>query len=919
VAGTGVVGRDTELYEVDRFLDQLEREPGALAIEGEAGIGKSTIWTEARHRAERRGATVLGCRASGAEAKFSFAGLSDLLASTSEVPWEAVAAPQREALEVALLRAPPTRRAPIPRAVAAGFLALVGELARSHPVVIAIDDLQWLDAPSRGVLEFAVRRLETEPVGILYTRRLPADVPGLEQSISGGRMRRLSLRPLSLGALAQIVSAQLGQVLPRPVLVRILQLVGGNPFYVLETARLLIEQGMSQSPGSELPVPDDLRALAASRIRRLPSAARDTLLLTAVLSNPDSQTVDLDALGPAEEAGIVTVDGRGRIEFSHPLFASAAYGSVSTARRRELHRRAAEVAGDVEQRARHLALASDRPDPEISKRLDEASALARARGAPDTAAELAELAAERTLPSDGATRAARLLSAARLHIDTGHLGRAELLAHEVLSADRGHRASAEALQLIAQLRGRQTGFGEAAEVGERALTMADGDDRLSAEIELDLAFFGVSLGDLPGAQTHATAAVGHAETSGDGALLADALAGLSVMQFLGGGGLPEQEMGRALALEDPLRVRTFQMRPSGIHGMLQLWTGDTGTAIETLERLHTEAIDRGQEGVAPLLTFYLVWACLWDGEFAAATAFADQCLEACAVLDDPMLNGTSLSGAALLHAHTGPLELARDEARRAIAIFDSLEWRTAMIWPCWALGLAEMADGRADHAQAVLGPLADQLAAMGTGDPGLGMVLPVEVESLIGLGQLDAAERRLGAFGHLAREHRRDWAIAAAARCEGALEAARGRQAEAFWAFERALAAHEEARMPFERARTLMLAGQAHRRFKQRGIASELLDEARDVFAQLGAEPWAARARDELARIGRRSPSRDELTAGERQVAELVASGLSNREVAERAFLSIKTVEATLTRVYRKLGVRSRVELARATDEAETP
>jgi DNA-binding CsgD family transcriptional regulator len=280
-----------------------------------------------------------------------------------------------------------------------------------------------------------------------------------------------------------------------------------------------------------------------------------------------------------------------------------------------------------------------------------------------------------------------------------------------------------------------------------------------------------------------------------------------------------------------------------------------------------------------------------------------------------MSMATSLSATALRYAHTGPPELARQHARQAMAIFERLHWRTGIIWPCWALGLAELSDGRPAEAHAILGPISEQLAALGVGDPVLRMFLPDEIEALIGLGVLERAEAHLSSFERLAREHERPWAVAAAARCRGTLEAARGRPDQAFEAFEQALSEFECIGMPFERARTLMLAGQARRRFKQRGVAGQLLAEAVEVFERLGAGPWAARARDGLARIGRRGSDGDALTAGERQVAELAAAGLSNRDIAERAFLSVKTVEATLTRVYRKLGARSRVTLARALDE----
>jgi DNA-binding CsgD family transcriptional regulator len=913
----GVVGRDVELSEVDRFLTACEAGVVALAIEGEAGIGKTTIWSAAVGAAEERGATVLWCHPSGSEAKFSFAGLGDLLAPVPDGAWESLARPQREALEVALLRAPPGDRRPIAHAVSAGFLALVRELARERPLLIAVDDLQWLDAPSRSAIEFAVRRLDSETVGVLYTRRIPSPLGGLERTLSTLNLRRLRLRSLSLAALAQIVAAELGVSLPRPLLVRISELAAGNPFYVLEIARLLGERGSEYSSGAELPLPDDLRLLTARRVRRLPAAARDELLLAAVLANPDATTVELARLAPAEEAGLVSVDGRGRVEFNHPLFASAAYGAVSSVARRRLHRRAAGLVGDTEQRARHLALAADQPDEELARRLDDAGVLARRRGATDAAAELAELAAAASPPQAPDRRIRRLLTAAHLHMDAGDLARAEALAQGVLSAPSGDLAQAEALRLMAQLRARHTGFSAAAALGSTALAKAGGEDRLAAEVELDLGFFLTSLGQFPQAVEHARAAVARAESSGDPALTGDALAGLSVIEFLAGGGLDAERIQRAVALDDPLRVRTFVMRPSVIQGMLQLWTGELERALDTLVKLQVESVTLGQEGAAPLLSLYLVWAGLWHGRFADAARWVEEALAACELLEDPMVQSTALSAAALLHAHTGGLDRAREQGQRAIAIFERLGWVTGVIWPCWALGLADLAAGRPAEAVAILGPAAEHLTATGDWDPVLGMFVPDEVEALIGTGELERAEFHLGAFEQLARRHRRGWALAAAARVRGSLAAARGNREAAFAAFDEALGHHARTAMPFERARTLMLAGQAHRRFKQRSRAAALLAEATDVFDRLGAEPWVARAREEHARIGRRSGASETLTAGERRVAELAAAGLSNREIAEQAFLSVKTVEATLSRTYRKLRVRSRVGLARAL-EAES-
>jgi DNA-binding NarL/FixJ family response regulator len=237
------------------------------------------------------------------------------------------------------------------------------------------------------------------------------------------------------------------------------------------------------------------------------------------------------------------------------------------------------------------------------------------------------------------------------------------------------------------------------------------------------------------------------------------------------------------------------------------------------------------------------------------------------------------------------------------------------------MGLAETSLGNPGAVHAVLGPLAAQLTGAGGreclareageegfGDPSMFVFLLDEIEALVALGELDKAKTYLVPFERSAARLGRPWALAAAGRLLGLVEAARGEHEAASAHFAAAVAGFARADMPFERARTLLLAGEACRRNKQRGKAREMLDEARSIFEAAGAPQWAAKANAELARLGMRAPA-DALTEGERVVAELVLLGLSNKEVADRAFVSVKTVEASLTRVYRKLGVRSRASL----------
>ena len=909
----GIVGREAQLLEVERFLDASAAGFAVLVLEGDAGIGKTTLWREARGRAGERGALVLSSRPSAAEAKLSFAAVADLLARVDGDVFAALPDPQRDALEVALLRRRPVDRGPDSRAVAAAFLTLIRGLAAERHLILAVDDWQWLDPPSRRVFEFAARRLEDEPVGLVCSIRPPA--PGWP---ADDRVTRVAVGPLSLAALGRIVSANLGRPLPRPALVRIAEASGGNPFYALEIARLMSELGPERAAGApRVPVPDDLRKLTAGRIRRLPPGTRDAVLLAAVVSGPDRANMDIEALTPAEDAGIVTVDAAGRIEFTHPLFAAAAYESVPAARRRELHRRAAELVAEPEERARQLALASAGPDPAVAGQLDVGAASAATRGAFEAAADLAELASRLTPPGDVADVSRRLLAAARYQFDAGDLDRADELAGQLLAAVPSGALHARALWLRSDVAARRSDFAEAGGLAATALDHAGDDRELRAAIELHLVYCTVSAGNLPGAEPYARAAVGDAEAIGHEGMLADALAVLTMAEFLSGRGLDRARLERALEIEDPAMARAFMMRPHVIQGMLQLWTGEVGEARRTLDAMHAELVARGQEGAAPMLAQYLVWARVWGGELESAARTAAAAVEAAELLDDPAVSAIALSASALVHANDGHSPVARREAGEALAHFERLGWRSGVIWPLWALGLADLVDGNPAGVHGLLGPLAEQVVLMGPTDPVLRMFVPDEVEALVALGELDLAQEYLEPFERSAAELERAWAVAAAGRCRGALEAARGAQDKAAAAFERALAAHDAVDMPLERARTRLLAGEAFRRFKQRGRAREMFEAALAAFETAGAPSWAARARDGLARVGRPGAGGDALTETERRLAELAASGLTNHEVAARAFVSVKTVEANLTRVYRKLGVRSRVGLANALHEAQ--
>jgi DNA-binding NarL/FixJ family response regulator len=279
----------------------------------------------------------------------------------------------------------------------------------------------------------------------------------------------------------------------------------------------------------------------------------------------------------------------------------------------------------------------------------------------------------------------------------------------------------------------------------------------------------------------------------------------------------------------------------------------------------------------------------------------------------------ALAESALVHAHDGNDVMTRRQVTQSLAIFQDLRWPSGNIWSLWALGLAELGCGNPAAVDAALGPLADMVTGAGI-DVALAIFLPDEIEALTELGQVDRARALTGWFEERGRQQSRSWALAIAGRCRGLLHAAGGDNDAALQALRRALAEHDQlGDMPFDRARTLLVLGRVLRRTGMRLQARAALTEALTVFEQIGATTWASRAQADLNRLGRRATRSGALTPTEARIAELAAVGLSNREIAERVFVTAKTVEANLTRVYRKLAIRSRAALAHALYHAERP
>ena len=464
-----VIGRVHELGQIARFLDDVPAGSSSFLLAGDAGIGKTTLWEWAVDEASSRAWRVLQTRAGASETTMTFTALGDLLEPVIDDILEQLPPVQRAALDAALLRGDSGASMPDRRAVSLASLGCLRALARDGPVLVAIDDVQWLDPASADVLRFVVRRLDDEPVGVLASLRLEeetADRLELHRAFPGARARRLVVGSMSPKDLGRLIRDRLEVELPHPVTDRVDDAAGGSPFFALEIARELIGRGIPEA-GEALPIPDDTRHVLAARLSTLPRAARTILLVAAAAARPTEELVAASsglgagadaALTQAIDAGVISLDGH-RIRFTHPLLASTVYASASLNRLRDTHRRLAAHVESAEERARHLALASPTPDASVASALDDAAAIAGARGAPQSAVELAQLARRLTPATDLEDLIRRTEQAAAHLFDAGDdAGARVLLGDAIAVAQDRRRTSASPLAArLCQLDGHASG------------------------------------------------------------------------------------------------------------------------------------------------------------------------------------------------------------------------------------------------------------------------------------------------------------------------------------------------------------------------------------------------------------------------------------------------------------------------------
>ena len=905
-----LIGREGECAAIEELLRDVGGLPHALTLCGPPGVGKTALWTVGVDTAAELGYRVLRCRTSEAETRLSHAGLADLLDPVVDDVLAGLPPVQRSALEVALLR----RESPAgidERAVAAAFLAALRELAADGRLCVAIDDLQWLDSATLAALGFALSRLGDARVAVLVTVR--GDPPEwFRRALREPGMTTLEVGGLSVGALRGLLRDRLDAAFPRPTLIRLWETSGGNPLFALELAGALLRHETTLFPGDPFPIPSSLDELLRARLDDLGDGGRAVARVVAAAADPTTDLVE-ETLGPSADAGlgaaldarIVELDGD-RLRFTHPLLASAVMARDTPGQRRMLHRRLAETVSTAEERARHLALATDRPSSEVAATLEDAARSAHARGAPANAAELAEQALRLTPRSDAADARRRVFLAADRHHAAGDTGRALAMLRDALATSGPGTSRGEVLVQLADVL-FETEPRESARLNEEALLDAEGNDALEASIQIRLADAMRWGAGIAQGMIHATLAVEAASRTDDVELRCCAIATRADWRFRAGEGVRRAEMDEAIALERRLPGWPLVGGPLEYLCHQLVWAFE----LDDARRLNLELVairkarnDPSNEAWALWNLGLLEWRA---GNWAEAERYAAQSVDLRAQLG--RLSHTHEFPSAIIAAHTGRVDDAREWSHRAIARGTREGIQIEESGHSWVLGLVELSLGDAASALPYL-RRSHEVRSSFMLEPAQRLELADLLEALVATGELEEADGVLAEWEPRAASLDRAWALAILARCRGLLLAARGDLEGAFVAFDRALAEHARGADPFHHARTLLALGRTQRRARRRAAARATLQDALARFETLGASIWAEQTRAELARIGGRTSSGNELTEAEIRIAALVAEGRTNRQVASALFLTEHSVETALTRIYRKLGVRSRAELA---------
>ncbi|MET9251418.1 AAA family ATPase [Nonomuraea sp. NPDC003709] len=885
-------GRSAEIAAIDDVISRAREGAGdALVLRGEAGVGKTALLD----LAASRGGSMRVLRTTGVEPEsdLAFAALHQLLRPVAGL-LDTLPEPQREAVRGALGLGGGASGDRF--LLAAGVLSLLAEAAAPDGLVCVVDDFQWVDRASADALLFAARRLATERIAMLLAVRGDAPVKGV--------------RPLRLGGLPEPAAAELlDAAMPPAVKRELVAATGGNPLALREIVRRL---GPGQLAGRE-PLPDPLPGgtqLFGEQVAALPDDARLVALLAAVESDLDlvlraaarigagrPAPHGLGAAGAAETgraalhelevAGLVRVEGAS-VRFRHPLIRSAVHEAAAPASRRAAHEALAGLS-EGDRRAWHLAAAVLGQDESVAAALTETAARARDRGGYGDAATALARAAELT-PAPH-TRAVRLKDAAMAAWLGGRPGQAESL----LAEARDHAGGDRALEMeIAQLRGRfELNSGSAAEA-VRILATGDSLDMLA-----DAAEAASYVGD-----TAAIAEIGRRAAAFPEGFLRDVLAGIGLMLSDGTGhGMLRRALGRTGELTEAAGFLWATAAAS--------YLGEADLAVDLVARAGRVARVSGMVGQLPVVLEFVATGERIAGRLAESQAISEEGLELAREAGYANTVAAHLANLAVLAALRGEEETCRRHAQEALAIAIPHRVGLRAGVAAYALAMLDLGTGRFAAAH-------DRFTAITAAGPGAGhptvvwRSAPDRIEAAVGAGDLEAARAALEAYERWSAQAATAESRALLTRCRALVGAGPEKELPEK-ELEEALRLHAN---PYEAARTALLLGERLRRAHRPGEARPHLRAALETFRRAGAEPWARRAHGELRAAGEsaepaRGPALDVLTPQELRIAGLVADGLSSKEIAAQLFLSPRTVEYHLYKIYPKLGIGTRTDLAR--------
>jgi DNA-binding CsgD family transcriptional regulator len=901
-----MVGRTQESAWIGRLLSGArEGTGGSLVIRGEAGIGKTALLDHAAEMAD--GMRLLRGVGIESEIEVPFAGLHLLLHPYLD-RIEALPGPHAEALRTAfgLTGTGVSERF----LIGAATLSLLSELAGESPLVCLVDDAQWFDKASADALLFAARRLRFEPVAMLFAVREGTEAfptPGID-AVALERLDRAS----SITLLNQC-----GQSLAGPNRARILAEAQGNPLAIIEFAAALIERrGPARAlPVEPLPVAGRLQDAFRERIARLPDATQRMLLLAAaddtadlavVLRAAEKLGLSEGAMEPAEQARLIEFNGDA-VTFRHPLIRAAAYRGAPHSWLAGAHRALADTLTAeqyADRRAWHRAAATTLPDEAVAAELEDAARRAAQRGGSAAVATALERAAR--LSTDQVRKGRRLIGAARAAYDAGWLDRAAEFAATGAELASDASTLAEATWIQAQVSYEHDSPGAAA-----ALMLQ---------------------GALPILETHPeqavsilTDAIGCAKDAGAHDLIRRCARMMQTVPLKQDSGLwpvAEGMIGLGNLIDghtargfDRMRMLVTAARDGLVLGLVErvlagylaLIVAEDEAAADILATLAADARRQGSLGWLPYAQEPLAIAQLLHGRFRDAETTVTEALSVSDELGQQTQSVVLQAIPAWLAAVAGD-DTACTAAAETVLRHQARHPTNAAL-AGWALGLLDLVRGRFDAA-------ADRLEAVCTGPARqdfLVRAIPDQLEAAVRSGR--TASQHLPVLRHWAEHTGQPHASALVHRCR-ALLATTGDDVEQH--YEAALRGHDEAARPYDYARTALLYGEWQRRQRRRAEAQTHLSQALSTFEHLGAYAWAARARGELIVLGDRPAARPHdndpvarLTPQERQVVQLAAAGLSNRDIAAQLFLSPRTVSHHLYRAYPKLGITRRTELGR--------